>query len=447
MKGWAYIAGAILCSLLCCGTAAAQFIPQRISIASSPNPVGSGARATGMGGAFIAVADDATAASWNPAGLTQLRKPEVSFALSYFKRREDYHSDSHPEAEGLQEVRATDLNYLSVAYPFELLQRNMIVSLNYQRLYEFDRDINARFTSRSLDSSLFAEQKMDFRQQGKLAALSPAYAIQVTPDLALGVTFNIWTDNLFWSNGWEADTVVKGRFGRPGKQSSYFKEKDHDRYYGFSGFNMNIGFLWNINRYVSIGGVVKTPFTGRLRHERKVHTTVATPYISGSFDKDTIRVDEDVDLEMPLSYGMGVAVRLTDALTISGDIYRTEWSHFILEDGHGNRISPVTGERSYASDVHPTHQVRLGAEYLIILTRTVIPLRCGVFYDPEPSQKSPEDYWGLSLGTGVSIGNLILDFSYQFRWGNDVEGDVLNIPSTKADVTQHLIMASAIYHF
>ncbi len=31
--------------------------------ASSPNPVGSGARAMGMGGAFIAVADDATAAS------------------------------------------------------------------------------------------------------------------------------------------------------------------------------------------------------------------------------------------------------------------------------------------------------------------------------------------------------------------------------------------------
>jgi len=31
-----------------------------IKINSSPNPVGSGARATGMGGAFIAVADDAT---------------------------------------------------------------------------------------------------------------------------------------------------------------------------------------------------------------------------------------------------------------------------------------------------------------------------------------------------------------------------------------------------
>ena len=38
-------------------------ITQTVGIASSPNPVGSGARALGMGGAFIGVADDATAAS------------------------------------------------------------------------------------------------------------------------------------------------------------------------------------------------------------------------------------------------------------------------------------------------------------------------------------------------------------------------------------------------
>ena len=42
---------------------------QEFNFGSSPNPVGSGARALGWGSAFIAVADDATAASWNPGGL------------------------------------------------------------------------------------------------------------------------------------------------------------------------------------------------------------------------------------------------------------------------------------------------------------------------------------------------------------------------------------------
>ncbi|MBF0406576.1 MAG: PorV/PorQ family protein [Candidatus Riflebacteria bacterium] len=41
--------------------------------------MGVGARALGMGSAFVGVANDATAAFWNPAGLALLEKPEASF--------------------------------------------------------------------------------------------------------------------------------------------------------------------------------------------------------------------------------------------------------------------------------------------------------------------------------------------------------------------------------
>ena len=54
---------------------------QSISRTNFSGVIGSGARAFGMGGAFIAVADDATAASWNPGGLGQLERPEFSFVL------------------------------------------------------------------------------------------------------------------------------------------------------------------------------------------------------------------------------------------------------------------------------------------------------------------------------------------------------------------------------
>jgi hypothetical protein len=91
--------------------------------------------------------------------------------------------------------------------------------------------------------------------------------------------------------------------------------------------------------------------------------------------------------------------------------------------------------------------VRLGAEYLIILTNTVIPLRGGLFYDPEPGQNRQNDFWGFSLGTGLSIGDLILDIAYQFRIGKGVNGDVLDIPKTDANIYQHMFYASAIYHF
>lgn len=46
--------------------------------------VGVGARAPAMGGAFSPVADDATAIYWNPAGLAQLEKREVSLSYNMY---------------------------------------------------------------------------------------------------------------------------------------------------------------------------------------------------------------------------------------------------------------------------------------------------------------------------------------------------------------------------
>lgn len=42
--------------------------------------IGAGAKATALGGAFVAVADDASAGYWNPAGLAQLNGPIISLA-------------------------------------------------------------------------------------------------------------------------------------------------------------------------------------------------------------------------------------------------------------------------------------------------------------------------------------------------------------------------------
>ena len=41
--------------------------------------LGAGARAQGMGSAYVAISDDATAVYWNPAGLSQLGRPELHF--------------------------------------------------------------------------------------------------------------------------------------------------------------------------------------------------------------------------------------------------------------------------------------------------------------------------------------------------------------------------------
>jgi len=52
--------------------------------------MGVGARALGMGGAFTAVADDGTAAFWNPAGLVQLDKKSISTMHTVLKLDRTY---------------------------------------------------------------------------------------------------------------------------------------------------------------------------------------------------------------------------------------------------------------------------------------------------------------------------------------------------------------------
>jgi long-subunit fatty acid transport protein len=211
---------------------------------------------------------------------------------------------------------------------------------------------------------------------------------------------------------------------------------------------MNFGFLWNVNKFLTLGAVLKTPFTADITYKRVDETSKLEfqPKIKGV--KSMLKIRENVDLNMPLSYGFGIACRFSDAFTMSLDAYVTDWSNYILEDSKGQRYNLITVESSHDSHVKDTTQVRLGAEYLFILTNTVVPVRGGLFYDPEPAEGHPQDFWGFSLGSGISIKNVIFDCAYQYRHGKNVgKQNLTGFPDAKADVTQHYFLASVIYHF
>ena len=144
MNGFSKVAVSCSLSLFFCSSVNAA----SIDIPSSFNPVGSGARALGLGGSFIAVADDATAASWNPAGLIQLRKPEVALVLSQTVRGEDVTLANTGDGADTS-TSNFDVNYAAASYPCAESKcgKNMVFSVNYQRLYDlsciFRPDLNS----------------------------------------------------------------------------------------------------------------------------------------------------------------------------------------------------------------------------------------------------------------------------------------------------------------
>lgn len=54
--------------------------------------MGVGVRAIGLGGAFVAVSDDASAGFWNPAGLSQIEAREVSAVYGGLAYSRSFHT-------------------------------------------------------------------------------------------------------------------------------------------------------------------------------------------------------------------------------------------------------------------------------------------------------------------------------------------------------------------
>lgn len=418
---------------------------QQVDIASSPVPVGSGARAMGMGGAFIALADDATAASWNPAGLIELQEPEISVVGTYDYRSLDFDSGRHPESNGSHSDDYTSLNYFSATLPVSWF-KSMVFSINYQRLYDFERSFRRQidYAQKGLD---LKEQSV-FDQNGHIGAVGLAGAIELTPHLSLGGTLNVWTDELGWDNGWTGHYRAQATGSQAGVPVTV-DTTITDTYEKFRGINFNLGILWETDDWGRFGAVVKTPFTATVVHRNRFRqTTIYGPPMNTMTETGPISVDEDVELEMPLSYGLGWTRRVTENISLALDLSRVHWDHYTLTDSQGNVFSPIDGQLEAQSSIDPTLHVRFGFEYVVRDQKRqfAIPLRAGLFYDPEPGQGGSRDFFGISLGSGLSRKRFSLDAAYQLRWGQGVDTSNL-ISNSTADVMQHTFMASVIYYF
>lgn len=419
------------------------FSQTQVEFTSSPNPVGSGARALGMGGAFIGVADDATAASWNPGGLVQLKKPELSFVANGFQKTEDNTFGEHPEANKTEKFSEAEINYMSAVYPFNFLDRNMILSMNYQNLYDFTRDwaFPMAWSEDIGFGPIVTEADINYNQKGTLSAVGVAYCVQVVPQFSMGVTLNFWDDRIS-PNYWESNTEIHGVTRSQFPISSRFSTKIKDKY-EFRGFNANVGTLWRATDKLSVGGVFKFPFTADLYHDNQSES-----HADGNLVTQSATSTEET-MDMPWSTGLGVAYRFSDNLTMSADVYYTQWKDMVIKDASGQETSPITGKSADESDIDPTRQVRTGMEYLVIDPEKhyVIPIRAGLFYDPAPSEGEPDDYYGLSLGSGFAMDKYIFDVTYMYRFAHDVGDSTVQHNEFSQDVKDHSVYSSMIIHF
>jgi long-subunit fatty acid transport protein len=416
----------------------AQIDPSNINVV--PLPVGSGARAIGQGSAFIAVADDATAASWNPGALIQLEKPEFSLVSSYLSTGQEFDSDDPGLTFHDRDESRGDMNYASIAYPFRIFRKNMVAALNYQQIYDFHMKLD--FDSEQADStpppSRF-NQNIDVESQGGVGALTPALSMLITPKISFGVAVNFYTDEFFGNYAWKQRTKVTTSGTFAGIHIPTTSDSYDTTFKNFQAINVTTGVLWDVwekeDKLLTLGAVYDTPYTADV--DRIISRSSLTNHSRENFE-----------IDYPMSFGVGLGFRYNDALSFSLDVTWSDWSEYKQKRSNDGLETRPLGGATLDRKIDDTYTARCGTEYLIFRKNVIIPVRGGLFYEPRPSLDDPTDVYGFSIGSGITFKRISIDAAYQFRWSHDGDGEDFGLPSgTHFDFNDNMFLTSVIVYF
>lgn len=394
--------------------------------------VGSGARAYGMGGAFLARADDATAASWNPAGLSYLRRPEISLvgARNSFSSKEVRPETGFVETEeGVGRVA----DFVAATYPVSLGSVSGAAQVSYQRAISFT-------TERVAEN---ADILRSGESEGGFDVVALGMGFRVFDTLRLGGTLNQWL------NGYTQTLIREPLVGRTRGRVDQKSELD------LSGWNANLGLIWEPLPSLNLGLVGKTPFTAdvTLRRERTDLHPSGSGFTTNAYSSDDVRLD------MPGAIGVGASWRPLDQLTVSADYTRTFWSKarirnfFTLAPTVDGEPPPTPQESGdfYESLSFPTldapandtEQIRVGVEYVLIGDHIRWPIRAGYFSDRQTTRdaagNSPR-FNGATVGMGVGVGPLLLDVAFVYELGDYIDPSLF-----EQSLTARRVLVSLIY--
>ncbi|HSP17461.1 MAG TPA: hypothetical protein VLV78_22140 [Thermoanaerobaculia bacterium] len=344
-----------------------------------------GARSLGMGGAFIGLADDASAAEANPAGLTILRKPEASIEMRQtsiaqrfvtggtfpFVTREDFAS------------RRKDVSFASVVMPTS----EGVLAFYYHRPLAFRSAVD--LTSRYSTPVFYMGPDGPVSRDACLADPS-CQEHQIYP-FSTSVDLSMETYGVALAHEWgrvsagaavryhrfsELARTMRRDLDAPDQPMFIVEQTNGGRTLGESSdkdMTFVGGIRWQLSKKVSLGAVYKDG--------AKFPAPVSAA--SASSGMSVIGVTE---FHVPAAYGVGTSFRPIPSLTINADAMRVEYSHLtdnflsVIEYGSGGGgIETLQGYR--AKDGTELHA---GLEYFV-LAKVPVAIRTGWWHDPAHS--------------------------------------------------------------
>ena len=345
-----------------------------------------GARSLGMGGAFLGLADDASAAEANPAGLTILRKTEVSIEARDTVIAQDFVTGGTYPFITTEDFgsRRKDISFAAVVIPTNA----GVFAFYYHRplSYRNNVDLSARYATPTFYVTPAGPVSRDACAQDPTCEQHRIYPFSTSVDLQME-TYGVavareWRTLSFgvaarYQRFSELARAIRRDLDVAGEPVFSIQQMNGGRTIGSStdkDLTFTGGIKWTPAKPLSFGVVFKQG------------AAFPAPVTATASD-GTSTVVGVTQFHVPSSYGAGVAYRPLGNLTINGDVMRVKYSHLTdnfmscieyATDGGGG-FENLTGYR--ASDGTELHA---GLEYFI-LSSVPFAIRSGWWRDPAHS--------------------------------------------------------------
>ncbi len=401
----------------------AQTADEAVELLEDEN--GTGLRATALGNAFTAVADDYSAIYWNPAGLAQIRQGQVSASLynSAFNNRASYLGSELDDSRTF-----TKFQSFGMVYPFPVVRGSFVLALGYQKVRDFDDFV--RFSGFNTESNgltfLYGEtgnydeypfdrnirQSHSLFTDGNLSQWSLGGAIDLSPNFSAGLTLSFYGGSSSYTSDYLQEDI----------NNVYTSPIDFDQYTyqqkinsDYSGFELKAGGLFHLSKNIRLGTVITFPTSITVDESWSENDVLR--YDNGDTEAYDLGAGEyDYIIKVPFKFSAGLAFHNRFGL-LSGSVDYRDWSQ-LKYDSPSDRdpadYSDLLDENKYLrSDYRAVLSYSVGSELNIL--NTGLLLRGGYRYVPSPlkNQGTEFDKTYYSFGLGYVVdGNTSVDMSY-----------------------------------
>jgi len=385
-----------------------------------------GPRALGMGGAFVAQSDDATAIYWNPAGLAGQKS-----ALNLF------FTGIMPSGSYKMEAAGIDAKLASNIYPTGgLLGVYSAENLTFGLGVYVPAGLGAEWDL--ADFSVPSSLNIELLSQIGVINISPAIAYQVSDAFSIGLAVNI--SYAMFDMKQQVDGGALGLF--------QFEENSTGLGYGATlGLKVKMseqvvaGATVRLASKVAMSGTAKNPmFSALPTIPPGVHPDYPNGLMPGPGESDF-----DRDVTWPLWIAGGISWKPAKCLTLEVDAQYSQWSELdklvaTYDEAYWETIMAAEGENEFNLKWKDAVQVRLGGEYMLS-PKTAI--RLGYYYDPAPAPDETlvilfpsSTNHVVTAGFGHCFGGYRIDAGVEYLIGAD--RDVKAIPGNAQPGIHHL---------